>query len=235
VLSPSLMQVLELRAGRRPITNGVNVETSDSELVGLMARGDREAFATLFRRHQATVYRFSRQMLGSREAAEDITQEVFIALGRTVQRFDPAMGSLTTYLYGIARNLILQRHRRSRWRQVDFESLDNDIDRLAITFDPTEALAREKMRCQLRAAILRLPIHYREVVVLCELNGSSYEEAARVIGCPIGTIRSRLNRGRDMLIARCRALLATDEQRAESLEPKTRVTKRWLLAAKNNC
>jgi RNA polymerase sigma-70 factor (ECF subfamily) len=218
----------------------VNVEPSDSELVGRMATGDREAFAALFRRHQATVYRFSRQMLGSREAAEDITQDVFIALGRTVQRFDPAMGSLTTYLYGIARNLILQRHRRSRLRQVDIESLDNDIDCLATTVDPTEALAREKMLRQLRAAILGLPIHYREVVVLCELNGSSYEEAARIVGCPVGTIRSRLSRGREMLIARCRTLMAPEGaegrgQRDEGRGKRDEVRRRWVLAAKNNC
>jgi RNA polymerase sigma-70 factor (ECF subfamily) len=226
---------LELQAGLGPITNGVNVEPSDSELVGQMATGDREAFAALFRRHQATVYRFSRQMLGSREAAEDITQDVFIALGRTVHRFDPAMGSLTTYLYGIARNLILQRHRRRRWRQVDIESLDDETGVLATTFDPTEELTLEQRRLQLRAAILSLPVHYREVIVLHELNGLSYEESARIAGCPIGTIRSRLSRARELLIERCRTLVADKEPGARSREPHARIEKRWLLATKNNC
>ncbi len=221
----------------------VNAEPSDSELVSRMASGDREAFAALFRRHQSTVYRFTRQMLGSREAAEDLTQEVFIAFGTTVRRFDPAMGSLTTYLYGIARNLILQRHRRQRWRQVDIESLDCDIEALATTSDPTEAMTRAQMRQQLRTAILALPVHYREVVVLCELNGLSYEDAARVAGCPIGTIRSRLSRAREMLIVRCRTLMAPEPEGgrvAEANRPKTgdrrdEVRKRWVLAAKNNC
>jgi RNA polymerase sigma-70 factor, ECF subfamily len=221
----------------------VNAEPSDSELVSRMASGDGEAFAALFRRHQSTVYRFTRQMLGSREAAEDLTQEVFIALGTSVRRFDPAMGSLTTYLYGIARNLILQRHRRQRWRQVDIESLDNDIEALATTSDPTEALTCAKMRQQLRTAILALPVHYREVVVLCELNGLSYEDAARVAGCPIGTIRSRLSRAREMLIARCRTLMVPQLEGgrvAEANRPKAgdrrdEGRKRWVLAAKNNC
>ena len=66
----------------------VTAEPTDSELVGRMASGDREAFAALFRRHQATVYRFSRQMLGSKEAAEDVTQDVFLALAQNVRRFD---------------------------------------------------------------------------------------------------------------------------------------------------
>ena len=89
----------------------VTVDPTDSDLVARLAEGDREALAVLFRRHQAAVYRFSRQMLGSREAAEDVTQEVFVALAKCGQRFDASIGSLTTYLYGIARNLV--------WRQSD--------------------------------------------------------------------------------------------------------------------
>ena len=167
----------------------VNAEPSDSDLVGRMTSGDREAFAELFRRHQATVCRFSRQMLGSREAAEDVTQDVFMALARNVHHFNPSMGSLTTYLYGIARNLILQRYKRNRRAQeVDIASLDNDIALFATTVDPGDALTRVRMRQQLRLAILRLPVHYREVIVLCELNGLSYEEAANIAGCPVGTI-----------------------------------------------
>ena len=215
----------------------VNAEPSDSELVGRMASGDQEAFAVLFRRHQATVYRFSRQMLGSREAAEDVTQDVFMALARNVRRFDSSMGSLTTYLYGIARNLILHRHKRNRRAQeVDIESLENDVALFATTVDPGDALTRVKMRQQLRFAILRLPVHYREVVVLCELNGLRYEDAARIAGCPVGTIRSRLSRARQILIARCRTLLLLDEEpRAEKRELKAKVTKKWLLAPKNIC
>jgi len=210
----------------------VSAEPSDSELVGRMAAGDAEAFATLFRRHQATVYRFSRQMLGSREAAEDVTQDVFIALARSVRRFDPAMGALTTYLYGIARNLILQRHKRSRWQHVGIDVLDADARAVAITVDPTDTVMRSQMQQRLRAAILRLPVHYREVIVLCELNGLSYEEAAKIAGCPIGTIRSRLSRAREMLVKRCRVLNAErDEGRGQRADGR----KRWVLAAKNNC
>ena len=205
-----------------------------------MATGDAEAFASLFRRHQATVYRFSRQMLGSREAAEDVTQDVFMALARNVRRFDPAMGALTTYLYGIARNLILQRHKRSRWQHVDIDVLDADARAVATTVDPAYAVMQSQMQQQLRAAIFRLPVHYREAIVLCELNGLSYEEAAKIAGCPIGTIRSRLSRAREMLVKRCRSLMTpeTDEgkgERAKSKEMRAGGRKRWVLAAKNNC
>jgi RNA polymerase sigma-70 factor (ECF subfamily) len=205
-----------------------------------MAAGDAEAFATLFRRHQATVYRFSRQMLGSREAAEDVTQDVFIALARSVRRFDPGVGALTTYLYGIARNLILQRHKRSRWQHVGIDVLDADARAVASTVDPTDTVIEAQMQQRLRAAILGLPVHYREVIVLCELNGLSYEEAARIAGCPIGTIRSRLSRAREMLIKRCRPLLNPERdegkrQRDEGKGQKDEGRKRWVLVAKNNC
>lgn len=213
----------------------VNAEPHDAELILRMASGDQEAYAELFRRHQATVFRFSRQMLGSTDAAEDVTQDVFVALARNVRHFDPALGSVTTYLYGIARNLILQRHKRSRWHHVTIESLENDHDPVATTCDPADALTRQQMQRHLRLAILRLPVHYREVVVLCELNGLSYEDAANIAGCPIGTIRSRLSRARDILIARCRTLLMDEQPKAETQAPKTQGARKWQLAAKNNC
>jgi RNA polymerase sigma-70 factor (ECF subfamily) len=205
-------------------------EPTDSALVSRVASGDREAFALLFRRHQRTVYRFCRQMLGSKEAAEDVTQEVFLALAGNAGRFDPAVGSLSTYLYGIARNLVLQRHKRTRAsREVSIESLnDEDLSALRTSIDPTETLSRAQMIRKLRVAILRMPVHYREVVVLCELNGLSYEDAAAVAGCPVGTVRSRLNRARQMLIARCRSLFA------EPAENEGRKAK-WLIPTKNNC
>ena len=189
----------------------------------------------LFRRHQATVYRFSRQMLGSIEAAEDVTQDVFMVLTRNARRFNPAAGSLTTYLYGIARNLILQRHKRRRARrEVDIDSINlENVTGVASDNDPADELSRSQMEKQLRLAILRLPVRYREVVVLCELNGLSYEAAARVAGCPVGTIRSRLSRARQMLIERCRAGLVRTG--SSSATPTAKDTRKWLILTKNNC
>jgi RNA polymerase sigma-70 factor (ECF subfamily) len=215
----------------------VTTEPTDPELLDRMSSGDREALAIIFRRHHGTVYRFSRQMLGSKEAAEDVTQDVFVALTRSAGRFNPAVASLSTYLYGIARNLVLQRYKRSRARlEVSIDAIDGgDLAAFATSSDPADALSRAQATRQLRMAILRLPIHYREVVVLCELNGLSYEDAAVVAGCPVGTVRSRLSRARQILIERCRTMLIAD--RAESQEPRAKAkgTKRWLIPTKNNC
>jgi RNA polymerase sigma-70 factor (ECF subfamily) len=201
-----------------------------------MASGDREALAIIFRRHHGTVYRFSRQMLGSKEAAEDVTQDVFVALTKSAGRFNPAVASLSTYLYGIARNLVLQQYKRSRSRiEVNIDTIGSEGDAaLSIAADPADSISRGQLTRQLRLAILHLPVHYREVVVLCELNGLSYEEAATVAGCPVGTVRSRLSRARQMLIERCRALMKT-EPISEPKVTEVEVGKRWLILTKNNC
>jgi len=242
----------------------VTTELTDSELLYRMAGGDREALAIIFRRHHTTVYRFSRQMLGSIEAAEDVTQDVFVALTNAAGRFDPAIASLSTYLYGIARNLVLQRYKRTRTRvEINIDAIaGQDEAPFAISSDPAETIARAQASRELRQTILRLPVHYREVVVLCELNGLSYEDAAAIIRCPVGTVRSRLSRGRQMLIERCKALLdlkSTDRAEGNRLRlPENaqataslaearpgrakaggkRVEgrgKRWLIPTRNNC
>ena len=209
----------------------VGAEPTDAELMSRMATGDGEAFAAIFRRYQATVYRFSRQMLAAKDAAEDITQDAFIALAQNAGRFDAMRGSLTTYLYGIARNLILQRHRRDRLRsEVDLDAIaDEELTAVSASGDPLEALSRSQLVQHLRAAILRLPVHYREAVVLCELHGLSYEDAAAIARCPLGTIRSRLSRGRQMLMERC----AEGMTRGERVRSAGR--KSWLIPTKNNC
>jgi len=184
-------------------------DAADADLVERMATGNREAFAALFQRYHGLVYRFSVQMSGSRDLAEDVTQEVFIALAENRARYRPERGSLKAYLYGIARHLVAQREKRS-WsrREVHLDTLlADDAHVVATSFDPIGDLSRAQAMLALRRAILRLPRHYREVIVVCELNGLSYGEAAQALGCRVGTIRSRLNRARTLLIERCRPCL----------------------------
>jgi RNA polymerase sigma-70 factor, ECF subfamily len=182
---------------------------TDSELLELMAAGDREAFGALFRRYQSLVYRFARQMTGSKEAAEDVTQEVFIALAENAGRYDVDLGSLGTYLYGIARNLVRQRYKRAKIEANVVPLEDGASASLTTTSNPVDDIARAERIRALRRAILLLPVRYREVIVLCELNDLPYEQAARIVGCPVGTIRSRLSRAKMMLVERCRRLATT--------------------------
>jgi len=191
-------------------------ELSDSELLQLMAAGDEEAFASLYRRQQATIYRFALQMCGSRELAEDVTQEAFMVLIRDSQRFDPARGSLNSFLLGVARNHLLRRLRRERNYVAIEPSSDNDsVQNQPLTTDgPLDAVSRKDTIESLRKAILSLPERYREVVVLCDLQEMSYLETAEILGCAVGTVRSRLHRARGLLIDKLRPAREEDETSA---------------------
>ena len=173
----------------------------DAALVRRAAEGDRQAFGEIYRRYHAVVYRFARMMAGSASVAEDVTQEAFVALIRDLHRYRPQRAGLSTYLYGVARNLTRSQLRRER----RFVRLDTVGERTTLAEDdPGAALAGLQEYERLRRAIAALPSRYREVVILCALHGLSYADAAAVLGTPIGTVRSRLNRGRQAIADRLR-------------------------------
>ena len=183
--------------------------TSDYELLRLVRAGDEDAFTTLYRRRQGGIYRFALQMSGSRSIAEDVTQEVFLTIVREGDGYDPARGSLAGYLYGIARNQVLRRLERERlfvpFADAEEEKESVTTARLIAETDPLADLTRSEMIETVRVAVLALPAHYREAVVLCDLHEMSYAEAADVVGCAVGTIRSRLHRARALLVEKLRA------------------------------
>jgi RNA polymerase sigma-70 factor (ECF subfamily) len=156
-----------------------------------MLDGDEDAFTVLYRRRQAAVYRFALHMTGSVVIAEDVTQEVFIALIEHTRRFNPERGTLASFLFGIARNLVLRRLEKDRTAEPMEDFAGNE--------DLLEDLTRRETIDQVRRAVISLPAVYREAVVLCDLNDVSYQDAAAALDCPVGTVRSRLNRGRSML------------------------------------
>jgi RNA polymerase sigma-70 factor (ECF subfamily) len=162
------------------------------------AEGDRDAFAALYRRHQSSVYRFARLMTGSASAAEDIVQEVFLVVMRDAARYDAARAALTTYLYGVARHQTRRRLARDR-QFVAFDDEAADACPQVAGADPSATIERRESLRRLRRAIVTLPPRYREVIVLCELQDVTYADAAAVLGCAIGTIRSRLSRARHLL------------------------------------
>jgi RNA polymerase sigma-70 factor (ECF subfamily) len=176
-------------------------QISDSELVQTMLGGDKEAFAELYRRRQRDVYRFALHMTGAPELAEDVTQEVFMVLMRKGNEYDQLKGSVKAFLLGVTRNYVLRRLRQERY----FVSIDDAVgDTATDEVGANETLTRTEAIHNMHKAILNLPAHYREAVVLCDLQELSYAEAAAVLGCAIGTLRSRLHRARTILIERVR-------------------------------
>jgi len=195
-------------------------EPGDSELLRSMLAGDEEALALLYRRRQGSVYRFALQMSGSKPMAEDVTQEVFLFLMRVGHVFDPARGSLSAFLLGVARNHVLRRMRVDQFMTPIGDDDDDEAVFVATGTDlrPLDDLARAETIELVRRAVLSLPPKYREVVVLCELQDVSYGEAAEILGCAIGTVRSRLHRARALLLAKLRPAEQIDDESSASLK-----------------
>ena len=194
-------------------------DLSDNDLLRLMLAGDEEALEQLYRRRHASVYRFALQMSGSKPIAEDVTQEVFLFLMREGHVFDPGRGALSSFLLGVARNHVL---RRLRVDQLLSPLGDDDDEGPAIQAGtelcPLEDLTRAETIEAVRKAVLSLPPKYREVVVLCELQDVSYVETAEILGCAIGTVRSRLHRARALLLTKLRPAESVADADSASLK-----------------
>jgi len=181
-------------------------DVNDSELLRLILAGDEEALSALYRRRQGGIYRFALQMSGSKSIAEDVTQEVFLFLMREGHIFDPSKGTVSAFLFGVAR-VHVRRRLRAEHRLEPFGDDSDDDDTAFLQQSemcPLEELTRAETIESVRKAVLSLPAKYREVVVLCELQDVSYGETAEILGCAIGTVRSRLHRARALLLAKLR-------------------------------
>jgi RNA polymerase sigma-70 factor (ECF subfamily) len=187
-------------------------EPSDSELLRRMGAGDQEAFRTIYQRCQGPIYRFALHMTGNTFLAEDVTQEVFMTLIQERARFDPSRGTLSAYLFGMGRNLLLRRLDREQvyvpFLEHGRENGGGNGERKngahAVLVMPPNDILRSETIDRVRQAVSSLPPSYREAVVLCDLEEMSYDEAARVIGCAVGTVRSRLHRARALLTEKLR-------------------------------
>jgi RNA polymerase sigma-70 factor (ECF subfamily) len=175
----------------------------DDELAARLRSGDQAALVGLYRRWQARVYRYVWRMSGRRDLAEDVTQESFLCLMRDASRFAAERGSLPGYLFGIARKQLLKRGRRER-RYVALADTGERPGEAASGQDPQVDLLRREDVARVRAAVMALPPHYREAVILCDLEELAYADAAAALGCSIGTVRSRLSRARGLLLRKMR-------------------------------
>lgn len=156
---------------------------------------DEQAFIALYRQHQRGLYRFVYHMTGNSHTAEEVVQEAFVTLLRK-----SGMADERAYLFGIARNLV---HRG--WDEVPALELSDEIPIAPAALDDLAQAEREEA---VRTAVSQLPEAYREAVLLCDMEEMSYGDAARILKCPVGTVRSRLNRGRQMLAERLRTRFA---------------------------
>jgi RNA polymerase sigma-70 factor (ECF subfamily) len=190
----------------------VDGESSDEELHRAALAGSGEAMAALYRRHGGLVYRFTLQMSRNAAVAEEITQEVFLALLTQIDRFDAGRGSLSTWLCGIARRQLWKYLERNETSGFDFD--EESAAELRCPGDgPAELLLRREAVAAVRAGLEELPPVLREVVILCALEEMSYEQAAHVLAVPVGTVRSRLHRAKARLAGLLRGEMANTERK----------------------
>jgi RNA polymerase sigma-70 factor (ECF subfamily) len=176
----------------------------DTALVNAYLAGETRSFDALVDRYQARLLNFVYRIVGDRERAEDLVQEVFVRVYRHLGRFDRSK-KFSTWIYTIASNLAKNELRnRSRNPLVLFTSMTNgweDEERPLEFEDPTsrpdDLFRKRHVRELVESSVAKLPSHHREVFVLREIEGRSYEEIADITHCNLGTVKSRLNRARN--------------------------------------
>lgn len=183
-------------------------QLEDAELVRHHLAGEPRAFDVLATRYRARLLNFIYRIIGDRERSEDLVQEAFIRVHRHLGRFDRSK-KFSTWVYTIASNLAKNELRnRARNPLVLFTTLTPEWgdDERPLEFEdplaqPDEAFRRNHLREAVQASVARLPAHHRDVFVLRELEGRSYEEIAEITRCNLGTVKSRLNRARNAFAA----------------------------------
>jgi RNA polymerase sigma-70 factor, ECF subfamily len=179
-----------------------NIDKLTDKEVLLKAFEDQAYLSILVKRYRTPLYNFVYRFVGDRETAEDIVQETFLRCIKHSHQF-PAIEQVSTWLYTIAGNLAkteLRRRRRWHWVPIspnsDEEERKSFYEPLSKALMPGEQTDTDTVQGSVVNAINDLPEEFREAVLLRDLNGLSYEEISKIINCPVGTVKSRVNRGR---------------------------------------
>ena len=171
---------------------------TDAELVQRCQGGDQQAWAEIVRQFSRRIYNLAYRFTSSHGAAEDLTQEVFIRVYRSLDQYDSSLGDLSNWLMRLARNLIIDDYRKRQRTPTDSgDDLADHEYRLRTSGDsPHRALERQERRLQVLAAINKLSPDLRECVILRDIEELTYQEIVELLQIPEGTVKSRINRGR---------------------------------------
>jgi len=194
----------ELSVKHARVAGWTEVGGREAALVQRCASGDEAACADLVSEHQRMVFQLALNLLGDRDEALDVSQEVFLRVFRTIHRFR-GQSSLRTWIYRIAVNQARNRHRFWRRRhRADQVSLDAHVAEHGDFLSngearPDRVLAQKELAARLQTALDHLPFDQRTAIVLREVDGLSYEEIGYSLGVAVGTVKSRLTRARQAL------------------------------------
>ena len=183
--------------GRRAGGDARSLSDSDIDLLERCRRGDEAAWRDLVSRHTRKVFGLAYRFTGRADEAEDLTQEIFVKLYQSLDRYEGSAGSFPSWFMAVARNHAIDHYRRRReehLRRVDAPAL---LDIAPAAEDgPLKTLEREERARLVHRGLRSLPLELREPLILFDLQGVPYEEVARTLGVPLGTVKSRINRGR---------------------------------------
>jgi RNA polymerase sigma-70 factor, ECF subfamily len=176
----------------------------DSQLVQQCLQGDGLAWEKLVRLHTRQIYNICYRFTGRRHEAEDLTQEVFLRVYRTLRNFEPERGAFNTWMTQVTRNLLIDHYRRTKRDRIT-DSME-DAPEVGIKPAqgrlPDQAALDSELSNQVQQALAKLSPELREAVILRDLQGFEYGEIQKVLGVPEGTVKSRINRGRIELARR---------------------------------
>jgi RNA polymerase sigma-70 factor (ECF subfamily) len=157
--------------------------------------GKEGAWKMLVDLYSKKVFNMAFQFTGSFQESEDLTQDIFVKLYRSLDKFE--MGkNFTAWMLTLAKNYLIDEYRRTKWEKKSRDDFEDHLPTLAGRDDPESGLAEEETRSLLWSGLNRLPADIRMAVILKELQGKKYEEVAEITGVPVGTVKSRVNRGR---------------------------------------
>jgi RNA polymerase sigma-70 factor, ECF subfamily len=179
-------------------------ERSDEELLPAVARGSEAAFLTVYRRRQSALFRYALHLGGDEEIAAEVVQETFLALLRGAGRLDGTKGTVQAWLYAVARNQVMKQLQSQR-RHTRLE--EEEAESLTAQGCPAAEFEQMERNGRVREALATLPEVYREVLILCDMEDLPYETVASIAECPVGTVRSRLHRGRALLAAKLKLVV----------------------------
>jgi RNA polymerase sigma-70 factor (ECF subfamily) len=179
---------------------------SEGDLLERCRSGDEAAWQELVSRHLRRVYALAYRFTGRTDEAEDLTQEIFVRVYQSLGRYRESEGAFPTWLMTVARNRAIDHYRAVREERARAVEDPEALERVADPAEsPVAAVEREERARFVRHGLRSLPADLREAVILCDLEGLPYEEIAGLLGVPLGTVKSRINRGRLELARRLRA------------------------------
>jgi RNA polymerase sigma-70 factor, ECF subfamily len=185
---------------RRPNEADAALEP-DNLLVQHCLRGENSAWEELVKTHTRRVYNLCYRFTGDPHAAEDLTQDVFIKVYRTLGSYSAAQGAFTAWMSSLTRNLLIDNYRRTKRDRIT-DSIDEEATQMQVEEKPAagrrpdQIAEHNELQAQLQHALGQMPPDLREAVILRDLQGMDYREIREALGVPEGTVKSRINRGR---------------------------------------